>query len=349
MYWSEKRKKKKNHEMKKSEIISEEEYNKRIKQISTRLSKPLFETNKKFVFLDKEESIDETEDDQVVYVVPKKPTEDELDKLFSDREIDKELRKEELETIKSLEEREKKLNRVKKTRKKSNFLVIVENPALMEEIETFLQNKNLSEKEQLRILKNISFVENQLRQLERNVTKIEKGIDTGNIKIIEFDEFQDLKSKLAKISPLAWLGPKKEPITEDQIIDLKDTLLRKEYRLSCLYCKNYSATFTIRSLEEKPKCPNCQSGFLGVSSIGDDKFKEIYVLIKQKKTLNKEKKRYWKKVEKSATQVLDYGKFALIAMAANGIGTPNTQKILQKSYDRKGEDEIYKIILEMRR
>jgi len=335
--------------MKKSEIISEEEYNKRIKKISTRLSKPLFETSKQFIFLDKDKSIDESVDDQVVYVVPKKPSEDELKEIFSDKEIDKELRKEELETIKTLDEREKQLRRVKKIPKKSNFLVIVENPALMEEIEEFLQNKKLGEKEQLRILKNISFVENKLRSLERNATRIEKGIDSGNIKIIEFDEYQDLKSKLAKISPLAWLGPKKEPITQDQIDDLKDTLLRKEYRLSCLYCRNYSATFTIRGLEEKPKCGNCQSGYLGVSNLEDTKFKEILSHVKQKKTLSKDKKRYWKKVEKSATQVLDYGKIALIAMAANGIGTLNTQRILQKCYDRKGEDEIYKIILELRR
>ena len=335
--------------MKKSEIISEEEYNKRIKKISTRLSKPLFETSKTFIFLDKDKSVNESADDQVVYVVPKKPSEDELKEIFSDKEIDKELRKEELETIKTLDEREKQLKRVKKIPKKSNFLVIVENPGLMEEIQEFLQNKKLGEKEQLRILKNISFVENKLRSLERNVTRIEKGIDSGNIQIIEFEEYQDLKSKLAKISPLAWLGPKKEPITEEEIIDLKDTLLRKEFRLSCLYCKNYSSTFTLRSLEEKPKCGNCQSGFLGVSNLEDTKFKEIFSLIKQKKTLNKERKTYWKKIEKSATQVLDYGKIALIAMAANGIGTPNTQRILQKCYDRKGEDEIYRIILEMRR
>ncbi len=349
MLWLEKKEKKKNHEMKRNPIISEEEYNKRIKKISTRLSKPLFEASKKFVFLDKDNIIEESESDHVVYVVPKKPSEDELEKFFSNKEIDKELRKEELETIKTLDEREKQLKKIKNIPKKSNFLVIVENPSLMEEIEAFLQNQSLEEKEQLRIIKNISFVENKLKQLERNATKIEKGIDSGNIKIIEFEEYQDLKSKLAKISPLAWLGPKKEPISVEEVQDLKRTLLAKEYRLSCLYCKNYSAIFTIRSLEEQPKCGNCNSGFLGVSNLDDSKFKEIYNLIKQKKTLNKENKKYWKKFEKSATQVLDYGKKSIIAMAANGIGTPNTQKILQKCYDRKGEDEIYKIILEMRR
>ena len=112
---------------------------------------------------------------------------------------------------------------------------------------------------------------------------------------------------------------------------------------------DYSSIFTIESVDEKPKCKKCKSRYLGVSNLDDDAMKETLSYVKQKKTLSKEKKKIWKRIQKSATQMLDYGKMALIAMAANGIGTINTQKILQKSYDRKGEDEIYKIILEMRR
>ncbi|NHI93574.1 MAG: hypothetical protein EAX96_13890 [Candidatus Lokiarchaeota archaeon] len=334
--------------MKNSEIISEEEYNKRIKKISTRLSKPLFEQNKKFIFLDQDHPV-ENDESEVVYIIPKKATEKDLDESVLQKKIDKELRLEELETIKSIEEREKKLKKIKKTRKKSNFLVIVENQALLSNIEKFLQNKQLSEKEQLRIIKDISFVQNKLRQVESSAAKIEKGINSGSIQIIEFNEYKELKSKLANISPLAWLGPKKEPIKKEDLIDLKKILLKKQFRLTCLYCMDYSAIFTIASVDEKPKCLKCQSRYLGVTNIDDEKMKETLNLIKQKKSLSKDKKNIWKRIQKSATEMLDYGKIALIAMAANGIGTINTQRILQKTYDRKGEDEIFKIILEMRR
>ena len=334
--------------MKNSEIISEEEYNKKIKKISTRLSKPLFEPNKKFVFLDEDEVLDDDET-EVVYVIPRKATEKELDESTLQKRLDQELRKEELETLKSIEEREKKLKQVKKTRKKSNFLVIVENQALLNDIQAFLQNKRLNENEQMRIIKDISFVQNRLRQVENSATRIEKGINTGSIQIIEFKEYKELKNKLANLSPLAWLGPKKEPISNQEIEDLKKTLLKKQFRLHCLYCNDYSAIFTIASVNEKPKCKKCQSRYLGVSNIDDEKMKETLSFVKQKKTLSKDKKKIWNRIQKSATQMLDYGKIALIAMAANGIGTINTQKILQKKYDRKGEDEIYKIILELRR
>ena len=80
-----------------------------------------------------------------------------------------------------------------------------------------------------------------------------------------------------------------------------------------------------------------------------DELKKAINLQRRNQKLSKEDKKIIQTAQKSANLVLNYGKKALILLAARGIGPTTTTRILQKNFDSKDEDELFLDILEAER
>ncbi|MFX1451529.1 MAG: DEAD/DEAH box helicase [Promethearchaeota archaeon] len=152
---------------------------------------------------------------------------------------------------------------------------------------------------------------------------------------------------------LEWLVPRDFILTKSSkgiILDtIKKILLNTQVKLFCMYCKKWERINTISLLSEKPECPKCQSRFLAVLHFANTELKKAINLQQRNQKLSKEEKKIIKTAEKSANLVLNYGKKAIIVLAARGVGPSTTVRILQKNYDSKDEEELFLDILEAER
>lgn len=166
-------------------------------------------------------------------------------------------------------------------------------------------------------------------------------------------EVQILPKKSLKPSPLAfpaleWIAPHDLIIPERSQFQIQEVvrerLLRRQIKLLCLYCQNYSSIKTIRLLPDNPECPKCQSRFLAVLPIEGINIKRILSLKNRGKKLSKEDAQIFERAQKSANLVLSYGKKAIITMAGYGVGPTTATRILATPY--KNEYEFLQAIIE---
>ena len=134
----------------------------------------------------------------------------------------------------------------------------------------------------------------------------------------------------------------------ESIIEVtKRRLLDREVILSCLYCMRWRERRTIRYLPDRVKCPFCGSRFIVALPPGSEEEK-VLNMIKVRRKLNKNEKKLLRRIQRRAALVLNYGKKAIIALAAKGIGPETAVRVLRETMD-KGEREFYLKILEAER
>jgi len=155
----------------------------------------------------------------------------------------------------------------------------------------------------------------------KNTQEVLREIQTGKIKIV-----------IQKLSPIALAGyetikglmvPKRAD--RSILMALKKRIDDVDISLVCTNCK-YIRNTTVRRAEDKPKCPKCNAIKIAVlRKYNKDKAK---ILSKKIKT-DKDKKEL-KRMHKNASLVLSYGKPAIIALSARGIGPDTAARILRK-------------------
>ncbi|MHA1143308.1 MAG: hypothetical protein ACTSRW_01085 [Candidatus Helarchaeota archaeon] len=353
----------------KERIISFDEYKRLLQDVSTSISSSLFERKPEFVFLDDNVRIDDFEKaavardsdlDDVVYVLPpiKSKRDIEEEKLLE--ELDQEFLKDDkilLKEMKNKPIRPRKLSKQEKLNDlEDQVYLLINQKGLVKELENYLQEHVSNVDQKVEMLKNVSFVERRLKKLKSNIPdlddfqalkseKIRRRINKGDMKLIRTTRSQ---MKDVIVPTIQWIRPKKPKISEKDMEEVKEMLKDKVFRLFCLYCQKWEATYMVKTMPEHPTCVNCGSRFLAVFTLDDHEIRKILHKKNQGKRLSKKESAYFKKAQKSATQLLDYGKIAVIAMAAHGIATPITTRILQKTREDKNPNAIYRIILETR-
>lgn len=355
--------------MKDKEVISFKDYQKILRDLSASISRPLFERKPKFVLLDEDAKVEdfekasvarELEQEDVVYVLPEITTKQDVKEQQLLDEIDKEVQKDEktlMQAPKKKPSRSRKQTKQEKLESlEDTVYLLVNQEELIQELEKYMKEQVPRLDDKLDMLKILSFVERNLKKLKSNVPDAEDYRQLRRKKIldkIKSGDFKLLRTSRAQmqdmiIPSIQWVRPKKPLIKEADVQELKDMLQDKIFRYYCLYCQKWETTYSIRSLPEQPTCKNCGSRFLAVFTLDDRKIKKILHKKNQGLRLTKEEKKYFEKAQKSATQLLDYGRTAAIAMAAHGIASRTTARILQKAREEKSPDALYRIILETR-
>jgi len=152
-------------------------------------------------------------------------------------------------------------------------------------------------------------------------------------------------SILDKIVPHDLLQPVKE---RSEVVDLlKGRLEAKTMRLLCAFKGDWEGTRTLRSLPEKPRCPACGSTLIAATFKDDEAtLKAVSKRLKGRR-LSRDEEKLWLTAWKAASLIQNYGKRAVVAMAARGVGPTTAARILQRSY--RSEDDFYRAILKAER
>ncbi len=155
------------------------------------------------------------------------------------------------------------------------------------------------------------------------------------------------------LSPLGKLGLKQKselvgPEKPDlQILDIfEKRLMSKKIELVCMNCGDWYITMKIKDIPDIIRCDKCHAKLIGVISHHRP---ELINLVKKKSKngLTVDEQRIWDKLNRTSDLVIVYGKKAVMALAARGVGPQTAVRILRGMYfDHK---DFLKALLEAER
>ena len=184
-------------------------------------------------------------------------------------------------------------------------------------------------------------VEN-VKKIIQGIKRREIGVKVSSLKVNPSPLSIPL---LDKIAPHDLLRPLKE--TGEIIPIIKERLNSKTVRLLCVFKGDWETLRKITNLPEKIKCPNCGSTLIAITHENDKETGKIIRKRLSKKRLTPDEEKVWLTVWKNASLVQNYGKKAVIALAAKGVGPTKATKILSKEI--KDEKDFYIEILKAER
>ncbi|KYH36385.1 MAG: helicase [Candidatus Hecatellales archaeon B24] len=182
-----------------------------------------------------------------------------------------------------------------------------------------------------------------------NLGKVLAWIRSGNLKV-EVAPQGGKPSPLAlplldKIAPHDLLRPAFERGEALEI--LKARIASKLVRLFCAYQGDWETLRKVENVPEKPRCPRCGSTLIAVLNPQDrDSLKAARKKLSGRK-LSREEERLWLSLWRNASLVQNYGKRAVIVMAARGIGPATAVRLLRQPH--RSENELYQAILKAER
>jgi ATP-dependent Lhr-like helicase len=103
----------------------------------------------------------------------------------------------------------------------------------------------------------------------------------------------------------------------------------------------------IRALKEVIKCPKCGSTLIAVTYPNNTKLINIVRKKNRATKLTREEEKAWQNAWKSASLVQNYGKRAIVTMAARGIGPTSAVRILHTYY--RSDNDFYLAIIKAER
>jgi ATP-dependent Lhr-like helicase len=125
----------------------------------------------------------------------------------------------------------------------------------------------------------------------------------------------------------------------------KARLLSETGNFICTNCWSYSEMIRIRDLPDKPKCPRCGSGALGLLKVEEEK--SFSLVEKQGEKLAKPEEKLREQAEETAELIAKYGKAAAVALSARRVSTKEIAAVLEK--EPKLSDKFYEMVLEVER
>ncbi|WP_069807119.1 DEAD/DEAH box helicase [Vulcanisaeta thermophila] len=168
-----------------------------------------------------------------------------------------------------------------------------------------------------------------------------------NIKIIETNQYTPLAQHILETN--AKYDAIITTITTTTLINIiKTRIQEKQITLLCLNC-GWNTTTKVKYTPNDIKCPRCGMRIIAVLKYGEDprKMYEITRKAKKKLPMTSEEKQKWEELTETANAVLQYGKKAIIALAAHGVGPATViRKVLARA---KTEEELYQQILQAER
>ncbi|MCX8179144.1 MAG: DEAD/DEAH box helicase [Candidatus Aenigmarchaeota archaeon] len=174
-----------------------------------------------------------------------------------------------------------------------------------------------------------------------NAKKILELIQKKEIKVIFINRLSPLgKAGLRLKSEI--FGPQKADV---QILSIfKQRLLKKKVKLVCMNCGKWSMTLQIKDIPEEIRCHNCRAKLIAVCNPNFLEAERIVSKHIHNKEMTIEEKKMFEKMSKVSELVIVYGKKAIIALSARGVGPKTALRILRNIYFT--EDDFIKAIFE---
>lgn len=124
----------------------------------------------------------------------------------------------------------------------------------------------------------------------------------------------------------------------------KRRLLATRVRLICVNCADYNLVLSVRSVENQPECAKCHSRLIAVTRRSFVNAEKLVKKKLRKKELNSEEQKEFQNLRRSADLVIVYGRRAVEALAARGVGPQTAARILAMLHPTK--EKFYHDILE---
>jgi ATP-dependent Lhr-like helicase len=178
----------------------------------------------------------------------------------------------------------------------------------------------------------------------RRAERVLNWVKEGRIKVEVLE--------LEKPSPIAELGLKAYseiviPERAERMIlkALKRRIEGRRIEVFCVYCTRWSSSYKVKNIPPDLKCGNCGAKMLAVIKGNGKELKGIYKRFKAGGDISREERKKAARMQTSASLVLSYGKPAIIAQAARGVGPEVAKRVLLA----RDEEELYRNILKAER
>lgn len=178
------------------------------------------------------------------------------------------------------------------------------------------------------------------------VKKFFNDIKSGKVELIVLkrnlnEEISPLtKQILIQTLPQGLIPHSETPLNLVEIV--KERIQNREIILACIHCRKWMGKYRLKYIPEEIVCPKC-----GAKAIGTTHREDILKIIDKKfrgRKLSEDERKDLENFQKSISLIMSYGKKALIALAARGIGPTTASRILRGP--QKTEEEFYLEILE---
>ncbi len=124
---------------------------------------------------------------------------------------------------------------------------------------------------------------------------------------------------------------------------IKRRLETKKVRLVCLRCGHVFEE-RLGSLDEKPRCPRCGVAYIAPTHLEPAEARRLVEAWRRGERLDRDAAKRLKELREAADLVLSFGKYAVYALAARGVGPRTAKKVLgQLAY---GEEAFFKALVE---
>ena len=128
---------------------------------------------------------------------------------------------------------------------------------------------------------------------------------------------------------------------------VKERLLSETMRLVCFHKADWEGLRTVRTLQERIRCPICKSTLIAGTYPRDENLIKIARKKLQRKSLSPQEDREWQRGWMSASLVQSSGRRAIVAMSGRGVGPTTAARILRRFC--RTEEEFYTEILKAER
>ena len=125
---------------------------------------------------------------------------------------------------------------------------------------------------------------------------------------------------------------------------VKKRLESKRVRLVCLHC-GYTWEARIGELPERIRCPECGAGFVAPTRLDASAARSLVLKVRRREKLGRDERRVWNELRDAGSLVLEYGRRAVEALAAHGVGPSTARRVLSR-LAVSGEDAFYYAIVE---
>ena len=129
------------------------------------------------------------------------------------------------------------------------------------------------------------------------------------------------------------------------IESVKARLLNETCNFICTNCWSYLEMARAKDLPEKPKCPHCGSGAIGLLKVEEERL--LPIVEKKGEKLTKSEEKLKKQALQTAQLIEKYGKAAVVALCARKVSPSEVKDVLQE--EPKLNDKFYELVLEAER
>ncbi|MFQ5838470.1 MAG: hypothetical protein ACE5HJ_06775, partial [Thermoplasmata archaeon] len=130
----------------------------------------------------------------------------------------------------------------------------------------------------------------------------------------------------------------------DNIERMRRYLDHEIVNLLCMECGSLQEAVMMKDLEERPRCPECDSRLLGLVQWWSDHIRGCLLRKLAREELKDDELKLLVRTRQSADMILSYGRRAIIAQCVYGIGPQTASRILAKMHD--SDEDFYRDLME---